>query len=120
MKSEEFDKSTMLQHEREEPKMFSAIAAPPQHPFQGPGLDNNESVRKPSCYLSPWLQTSSKVSKLQADKALVYKAFSLLFNMAGWQPQEDGLRQILQLLKESQSPDNATQRAVQQVIYLCI
>jgi len=36
--------------------------------------------------------------------------------MAGsWQPAEDGLRQILQLLKESQSPDNATQRAVQQV-----
>ncbi|KAL3191764.1 hypothetical protein MRX96_059500 [Rhipicephalus microplus] len=31
-----------------------------------------------------------------------------------WQPQEDGLRQILQLLKESQSPDTATQRAVQQ------
>ncbi|XP_065331678.1 transportin-1 isoform X1 [Cloeon dipterum] len=34
-------------------------------------------------------------------------------NMA-WQPQEEGLRQILQLLKESQSPDNVTQRAVQQ------
>ena len=33
-----------------------------------------------------------------------------------WQPQDDGLRQILQLLKESQSPDNVTQRAVQQVI----
>lgn len=33
-----------------------------------------------------------------------------------WQPQEDGLRQILQLLKESQSPDTATQRAVQQVL----
>ena len=32
-----------------------------------------------------------------------------------WQPQDDGLRQILQLLKESQSPDNVTQRAVQQV-----
>ncbi|EFX73484.1 hypothetical protein DAPPUDRAFT_307700 [Daphnia pulex] len=31
-----------------------------------------------------------------------------------WSPQEDGLCQILQLLKESQSPDNATQRAVQQ------
>ncbi|WAR22767.1 TNPO1-like protein [Mya arenaria] len=31
-----------------------------------------------------------------------------------WQPEENGLRQILQLLKESQSPDNATQRAVQQ------
>lgn len=34
-----------------------------------------------------------------------------------WQPQEEGLRQILQLLKESQSPDNATQRAVQQVSF---
>ncbi|XP_013773249.1 transportin-1-like isoform X1 [Limulus polyphemus] len=31
-----------------------------------------------------------------------------------WQPQEEGLRQILNLLKESQSPDTATQRAVQQ------
>ncbi|XP_075217364.1 transportin 1 [Lycorma delicatula] len=31
-----------------------------------------------------------------------------------WQPQEEGLRQILQILKESQSPDTATQRAVQQ------
>uniref|UniRef100_A0A1B6EQY0 Importin N-terminal domain-containing protein n=1 Tax=Cuerna arida TaxID=1464854 RepID=A0A1B6EQY0_9HEMI len=31
-----------------------------------------------------------------------------------WQPQEEGLRQILQLLKESQSPDNATQKAVQE------
>ena len=34
-----------------------------------------------------------------------------------WSPQEDGLCQILQLLKESQSPDNATQRAVQQVCF---
>nr|XP_012150199.1 PREDICTED: transportin-1 isoform X5 [Megachile rotundata] len=31
-----------------------------------------------------------------------------------WQPQEEGLRQILTLLKESQSPDTATQRAVQE------
>jgi len=31
-----------------------------------------------------------------------------------WVPEESGLGQILQLLKESQSPDNATQRAVQQ------
>ncbi|XP_014246166.1 transportin-1 isoform X2 [Cimex lectularius] len=31
-----------------------------------------------------------------------------------WQPQEEGLRQILQLLKESQSPDITTQTAVQQ------
>lgn len=35
-----------------------------------------------------------------------------------WQPQEEGLRQILKLLKESQSPDTATQRAVQQVSFV--
>lgn len=34
-----------------------------------------------------------------------------------WTPQEDGLRQILTLLKESQSPDTATQRAVQMVSF---
>ena len=34
-----------------------------------------------------------------------------------WQPEENGLRQILQLLKESQSPDTATQRNVQQVSF---
>lgn len=34
-----------------------------------------------------------------------------------WTPQEDGLREILTLLKESQSPDTATQRAVQQVSF---
>lgn len=37
--------------------------------------------------------------------------------MESWVPQEDGLREILTLLKESQSPDNATQRAVQQVFF---
>lgn len=34
-----------------------------------------------------------------------------------WTPQEDGLREILTLLRESQSPDTATQRAVQQVSF---
>ncbi|CAG0890893.1 unnamed protein product [Darwinula stevensoni] len=31
-----------------------------------------------------------------------------------WQPQEEGLKQIIQLLKDSQSSDNAVQRAIQQ------
>ena len=35
-----------------------------------------------------------------------------------WQPEENGLQQILQLLRESQSPDTATQRVVQQVSFL--
>lgn len=35
-----------------------------------------------------------------------------------WTPQEEGLREILTLLKESQSPDTATQRAVQQKLEL--
>lgn len=37
-----------------------------------------------------------------------------------WKPEEEGLRQILTLLKESQSPDTATQRAVQQVSFFRI
>ena len=32
-----------------------------------------------------------------------------------WVPKEDGLRQIIALLKESQSPDTNVQREVQQV-----
>uniref|UniRef100_A0A8C8AFE1 Uncharacterized protein n=1 Tax=Otus sunia TaxID=257818 RepID=A0A8C8AFE1_9STRI len=30
-----------------------------------------------------------------------------------WQPDEQGLQQVLQLLKDSQSPNTATQRVVQ-------
>lgn len=38
-----------------------------------------------------------------------------------WQPDEQGLQQVLQLLKDSQSPDTATQRAVQEVsLNLCV
>lgn len=37
-----------------------------------------------------------------------------------WQPQEEGLRQILTLLKESQSPDTATQQTVQLVSFFLI
>lgn len=37
-----------------------------------------------------------------------------------WEPQPDGLQQIITLLKESQSPDTATQRAVQMVNIYCI
>lgn len=37
-----------------------------------------------------------------------------------WQPDEQGLQQVLQLLKDSQSPDTATQRAVQEVsLHVC-
>lgn len=34
-----------------------------------------------------------------------------------WKPEQEGLQQILTLLKESQSPNTATQRAVQQVSF---
>jgi len=36
---------------------------------------------------------------------------------AMWNPESNGLQQILQLLRESQSPDNTTQRTVQQVFF---
>lgn len=34
-----------------------------------------------------------------------------------WEPQHEGLQQIITILKESQSPDTATQRAVQMVSF---
>lgn len=34
-----------------------------------------------------------------------------------WQPDQQGLEQILQLLKESQSPNTETQKSVQQVSF---
>jgi len=37
---------------------------------------------------------------------------------AMWNPESNGLQQILQLLRESQSPDNTTQRTVQQVSFI--
>lgn len=44
-----------------------------------------------------------------------------LFSRMEWQPDEQGLQQVLHLLKDSQSPDTATQRAVQEVssLFLC-
>lgn len=39
-----------------------------------------------------------------------------------WEPQAEGLNQIITLLKQSQSTDNAIQRAVQMVcgLFLCV
>lgn len=45
----------------------------------------------------------------------------MFFPRMEWQPDEQGLQQVLQLLKDSQSPDTATQRAVQEVSsFLCL
>lgn len=41
----------------------------------------------------------------------------MLFSRMEWQPDEQGLQQVLQLLKDSQSPNTVTQRAVQQVSF---
>lgn len=35
-----------------------------------------------------------------------------------WEPQPEGLQQIITILKESQSPDTATQRTVQLVSFV--
>lgn len=37
------------------------------------------------------------------------------FSIMSWQPQQEGLQQIITILKDSQSPDTAIQRAVQLV-----
>lgn len=43
-----------------------------------------------------------------------------LFFRMEWQPDEQGLQQVLQLLKDSQSPNTVTQKAVQQVSYCSV
>jgi hypothetical protein len=43
-----------------------------------------------------------------------------LMNITNWVPAEEGLRQIIELLKESQSPDTGTQRVVHQVSLLTL
>ncbi|KAG7268197.1 hypothetical protein CRUP_029812, partial [Coryphaenoides rupestris] len=47
---------------------------------------------------------NERTSERQTDKPILME----------WQPDEQGLQQVLQLLKDSQSPNTATQRAVQQ------
>lgn len=51
-------------------------------------------------------------SWLQRSLVLLRKTMKM-----AWEPQEEGLRQILTLLKESQSPNTETQRAVQHVSF---
>lgn len=51
----------------------------------------------------------------RAGNPLIARIIDSEESKMAWQPDEHGLKQILDLLKESQSPDNAIQRAVQQV-----
>lgn len=46
--------------------------------------------------------------------------FVSVFSRMEWQPDEQGLQQVLQLLKDSQSPNTVTQRAVQQVSFCTV
>lgn len=48
---------------------------------------------------------------------MILEPFCAIIMKMEWKPEQEGLRQILTLLKESQSPDTATQRAVQQVSF---
>lgn len=48
---------------------------------------------------------------------MILEPFCGIIMKMEWKPEQEGLRQILTLLKESQSPDTATQRAVQQVSF---
>jgi len=59
-----------------------------------------------------WLWQSAILNNRKIKKLWLEKDMKM-----AWQPQEDGLRQILELLKESQSSDNAVQRLVQQVSF---
>lgn len=65
-------------------------------------LIENVSVCLPACLTVLPLQQPTELAKMDCD----------------WKPDEQGLQQILQLLKESQSPDTTTQRSVQQVSFV--
>ncbi|KAG5832586.1 hypothetical protein ANANG_G00292690 [Anguilla anguilla] len=67
---------------------------------QGQGLD---VLRKPT-----WLIADTTTTKARLDTSVTSDP------SMEWQPDEQGLQQVLQLLKDSQSPNTATQRAVQQ------
>ncbi|KAK1885679.1 Transportin-2 [Dissostichus eleginoides] len=51
---------------------------------------------------------------LEALRSADRKGRDVVVGLMEWQPDEQGLQQVLQLLKDSQSPDTATQRAVQE------
>ncbi len=74
----------------------------------------------PSAHPAPWTFSSSAFPSAAAvDPAASHPApgpapAPVAAVAMNWRPDASGLQQILQLLRESQSPDTATQRAVQQ------
>lgn len=82
----------------------------------GGGLERSRAGRRGEERREPWgASVYLRGQRRQAARVTVVLLENTM-KMA-WQPQEEGLRQILTLLKESQSPDTATQRAVQQVSF---
>ncbi|KAK6312270.1 hypothetical protein J4Q44_G00179340, partial [Coregonus suidteri] len=78
-----------------------------------PKISELEVVENPfwdakACLGKVQARTSTR-KKLPRRETSVYKSI-----LMEWQPDEQGLQQVLQLLKDSQSPNTATQRAVQQ------
>lgn len=67
----------------------------------------------PAVYRPPQSCTRPSVGTVRTYGRYVIDASMIM----AWQPQEEGLRQIIQLLKESQSPDTVIQRTVQQVSF---
>lgn len=63
------------------------------------------------------LGRSAPASRLKTNVGLCYFFIRSSKMECEWKPDEQGLQQILQLLKESQSPDTSTQRSVQQVSF---
>lgn len=62
-------------------------------------------------------QRRFRLGSLLALTFLNFSLFQLVAVKMDWRPDEEGLQQVLQLLKDSQSPDTATQRVVQDVSF---
>ncbi|KTG36519.1 hypothetical protein cypCar_00026644 [Cyprinus carpio] len=81
------------------------------HPMYGVKLCGREFIRAVifTCGGSRWRRSLDVSGSIQCLQCSMQYARRM-----EWQPDEQGLQQVLQLLKDSQSPDTATQRAVQE------
>ncbi|KAK7940263.1 hypothetical protein WMY93_003589 [Mugilogobius chulae] len=78
---------------------------------EGGGVQQLEKAKKMTCVDRVKV---AKVNRCDSEGAAQFPAIDFKLSLMEWQPDEQGLQQVLQLLKDSQSPNTATQRAVQQ------
>lgn len=93
------------------PRTWAGVTRPP------PPVCGGRSCGAAAAATSPGAQPASH-TELRGPSADPGPSPHSLPCAMDWQPDEQGLQQVLQLLKDSQSPNTATQRIVQDVSFL--